>query len=110
MLIALLACSGPTETEETAEPEVPWTYHGSEPDEALGALLDLDIHPIPPNPKKGEPAHEHFDVRVALRAGSWEFAAGSDAQDARWVALGEVDDIATDESVRRALRKLRAAL
>lgn len=77
---------------------------------AFPALLDLDIHPIPPNDKKGEPAHEHFDVRVALRAASWEFAAGSDAQDARWVALGEVDDIATDESVRRALRKLRAAL
>ncbi len=81
-----------------------------EPLAAFPALLDLDIHPIPPNPGKGEPAHEHFDVRVALQATTWEFEAGSDAQAARWVRLADVNDIATDESVRRALRKLRAAV
>ena len=81
-----------------------------EPLPEFPALLDLDIHPIPANPRKGEPAHEHFDVRVALRATTWEFEAGSDAQAARWVPLAQVDEIATDESVRRALRKLRAAV
>jgi 8-oxo-dGTP pyrophosphatase MutT (NUDIX family) len=81
-----------------------------EPLDAFPNLLDLDIHPIPANPRKGEPPHEHFDVRVALRATTWEFEAGSDAQAARWVPLAEVDEIGTDESVRRALRKLRAAV
>lgn len=84
--------------------------HGLEPLAAFPALLDLDIHPIPPNPRKGEPGHEHFDVRVALRATTWDFEAGSDAQAARWVPLAEVGRIGTDESVRRALRTLRAAL
>ncbi|MCO4770246.1 MAG: NUDIX hydrolase [Deltaproteobacteria bacterium] len=73
-------------------------------------LLDLDIHPIPPNPKKGEPKHEHFDVRILLRAHDWEFAAGSDAADARWVALEEVEDSGTDDSVLRAVRRIRREL
>lgn len=74
----------------------------------LGPLLDLDIHPIPPNPRKGEPSHEHFDVRILLRATTWSFRAGSDAKDARWVPLPDVQDAGTDDSVRRAVRKLRA--
>lgn len=81
-----------------------------EPLDAFPRLLDLDIHPIPPNPKKGEPAHEHFDVRIALRSSTWDFVAGSDASAARWVPLAEVEQVGTDESVRRALRTLRAAI
>ena len=77
--------------------------------ELLGTpLLDLDIHPIPPNPKKGEPAHEHFDVRVLFKSTTWEFAAGSDAQDARWVRIEDVKDAGTDDSVLRAVRRLQA--
>jgi 8-oxo-dGTP pyrophosphatase MutT (NUDIX family) len=30
-------------------------------------VFDIDIHPIPANPAKSEPAHEHFDVRVLLQ-------------------------------------------
>lgn len=71
------------------------------------ALLDVDIHTIPANPKKGEPAHEHFDVRVLFRAPDLAFSAGSDALAAKWVALDRVESIDTDESVMRAVRKLR---
>jgi 8-oxo-dGTP pyrophosphatase MutT (NUDIX family) len=74
----------------------------------VGPLLDLDIHPIPANPRKGEGPHKHFDVRVLLRATTLQITAGSDAQDARWVRLAEVEDAGTDDSVRRAVRKLIA--
>jgi 8-oxo-dGTP pyrophosphatase MutT (NUDIX family) len=30
-------------------------------------VFDIDIHPIPANPEKDEPAHEHFDVRILLQ-------------------------------------------
>ena len=30
-------------------------------------IIDIDIHPIPANPNKGEPEHEHFDIRYAMR-------------------------------------------
>jgi len=77
--------------------------------ELLGdGLLDLDIHPIPANPKKGEGPHEHFDVRVLLRSRTWDFAAGSDAVDARWVPVDEVVDAGTDDSVLRAVRRVQA--
>jgi 8-oxo-dGTP pyrophosphatase MutT (NUDIX family) len=74
-----------------------------------GGLLDVDIHRIPAHPRRGEPAHEHFDVRFLFVAPSLEFVAGSDAQAARWVALEDVEDSGTDDSVRRAIRKLLAA-
>lgn len=79
-----------------------------EPRTPVPLLLDLDIHPIPANPKRGEPAHEHFDVRFLLHAEGPAFRAGSDAKDARWVALDEVTEELTDASVMRAVKKLRA--
>ena len=30
--------------------------------------IDIDTHPIPANPRKGEPAHHHFDIRFAFVA------------------------------------------
>ena len=69
------------------------------------AIFDVDIHRIP---ARGDvPAHEHFDVRFLFQARSTEVAAGSDAEDARWVALSAVDAVESDASVMRAVRKLR---
>jgi 8-oxo-dGTP pyrophosphatase MutT (NUDIX family) len=69
-----------------------------------GALLDLDVHPIPAH--GAEPAHEHFDVRVLLAAESGVLAAGPDVSAARWVPLATVATTMTDESVRRVAAKL----
>jgi ADP-ribose pyrophosphatase YjhB (NUDIX family) len=72
------------------------------------APLDVDIHDIPA--RKGEPEHAHFDVRYLFRATTREVHAGSDAKDARWVKLSEIGDegsLRSDESVLRAVRKLR---
>ncbi|MFJ2832612.1 NUDIX domain-containing protein [Streptomyces sp. NPDC087263] len=35
-----------------------------------GIPLDIDVHPIPVNPAKGEDAHQHFDFRFLLRTDS----------------------------------------
>ncbi len=75
-------------------------------DPAWPRLLDLDVHAIPPHPKSGEPGHEHFDVRVLLRARTTALAAGEDVKDARWFPLDALPTIETDESVRRAVRKI----
>ena len=72
-------------------------------------LFDVDIHPIPANRKKAEPAHEHFDLRFLFVSESSELRAGSDALAARWVPLDEVTDAGTDDSVLRALRKIAQA-
>ena len=71
-----------------------------------GKLLDLDIHPIPANPKKGEPPHEHFDLRYLLQARSLDAKAGDDALAAKWVPLEEVAASGDDASVRRVASRL----
>lgn len=68
-------------------------------------LFDVDVHAIPA--RKADPEHGHFDVRVLLRARTRAFTAGSDAKDAKWVALDGVTAEESDESVLRAVRKIR---
>jgi 8-oxo-dGTP pyrophosphatase MutT (NUDIX family) len=68
-------------------------------------LLDVDVHEIPP--LGASPAHRHFDVRFAWTARHRGITADSDACQARWVPLGEIAEGVSDESVRRAVRKLR---
>lgn len=75
-------------------------------------LLDVDVHAIPA--RKEQPAHEHFDVRFAFERGQGEARAGSDARNVRWVPIDQLlgpdarPELPSDESVLRALRKLRA--
>ena len=76
-------------------------------------LLDVDVHEIPA--RKDQPAHEHFDVRFVFERGPGVARAGSDAQNVRWVPIAQLlgggapaRELPSDESVLRALRKLRA--
>lgn len=72
--------------------------------ELLASPFDLDVHVIPA--RKQEPEHRHFDVRFLFRARTLDAVAGSDAEAARWVPRGQLDQLKTDDSVRRAMRKL----
>jgi 8-oxo-dGTP pyrophosphatase MutT (NUDIX family) len=70
--------------------------------------LDVDVHEIPAH--REEPAHEHLDLRYLV------VAPPGDALDPdlaalhrlRWVAWDEVDALAPDPGLRRALGKARA--
>ena len=74
----------------------------------LPGPLDVDVHEIPP--LRGEPAHAHFDVRFLFRARTRAFQAASDAKAARWVPLDAIDAETSDESVLRAVAKIRACV
>ncbi len=50
--------------EETGIATFPHPWHLK-----AGIPLDIDIHAIPENPAKGEPAHMHFDFRYLLVRG-----------------------------------------
>ncbi len=98
---------------ETTDPDLPKTAHREVLEETgLAAIdliqpgpVDLDIHTIPA--RKETPAHEHFDVRFLFRARTEAFKAQSDALAAKWVPLVDLDGLETDESVMRAVRKIR---
>lgn len=68
------------------------------------APFDLDVHEIPP--RRGDPAHRHYDVRFLFRSETRSVRAASDAKAARWVPLPEVDLELSDRSVMRAVEKL----
>jgi 8-oxo-dGTP pyrophosphatase MutT (NUDIX family) len=71
--------------------------------------LDLDIHPIPANPKKQEPPHEHFDLRFLLRAGKETIPAISDESvDVRWFDWDELPGLDLDPGLQRLIGKVRA--
>jgi 8-oxo-dGTP pyrophosphatase MutT (NUDIX family) len=71
-----------------------------------GVLIDLDVHPIPPG--KGEPAHDHFDVRFRFAASATSLDADrSEVRDARWFPYDAVTKVG-DDSVRRVVRRLQA--
>lgn len=74
----------------------------------VSPVFDVDIHVIPA--RKQDPAHEHFDVRFAFLARTRELVPSEEVADLRWVPLDDVQSVATDESVLRAVRKLRALL
>jgi 8-oxo-dGTP pyrophosphatase MutT (NUDIX family) len=67
-------------------------------------IFDVDVHRIPP--LGDEPGHEHFDLRVLLRARTEHFSAGAEVNDARWFEFSRVSVAESDESVVRAVRKL----
>lgn len=72
-------------------------------------ILDVDIHPIPPNPRKGEGAHLHYDVRFLLQAPHEKYVISEESDDLAW--WGEADFAAraaeTDEAVLRLAHIVR---
>jgi 8-oxo-dGTP pyrophosphatase MutT (NUDIX family) len=67
--------------------------------------FDLDVHVIPG--RAGEPEHEHFDVRFLFRAAREEHRRSEESLDVRWFRLQELHDASFDDSLMRAVRKLK---
>ncbi|MCY3839011.1 MAG: NUDIX hydrolase [Gammaproteobacteria bacterium] len=67
-------------------------------------ILDLDIHVIP---KRGEdPPHCHYDVRFLLGADRHTpLRVTGESLALRWVPLGEIETLTTEESILRMVRK-----
>ena len=68
-------------------------------------IFDVDIHRIPAHGR--EPAHEHFDVRFLFRSAGLALRHTGEVQAAQWVPLAEVARVQSDQSVLRAVDKLR---
>ena len=76
---------------------------------AADRVLDLDVHAIPA--RKGEPEHEHHDVRFLLRAAPGQPLVRSDeSNDLRWFYRDELGGLGLDASTLRMWRKCDAFL
>lgn len=66
--------------------------------------FDVDIHRIPA--RRTEPAHEHYDVRFALRAtGSQRFRVSAESHDLAWVPVDRLAEYSGEESMLRMADK-----
>jgi 8-oxo-dGTP pyrophosphatase MutT (NUDIX family) len=75
----------------------------------LGGLFDIDIHPLPANPKKNEPAHEHFDLRYLLELDdALPLPPNPEGLTLRWMGVDEAASlVAGEHGLLRMLAKLR---
>lgn len=74
-------------------------------------LLDVDIHPIPANPRRGEPAHEHFDLRYLLRAPADAVPRLSDeSKELRWFTPEEMLALTDEPGLLRLVGKWQSWL
>ncbi|HBK18518.1 MAG: NUDIX domain-containing protein [OM182 bacterium] len=72
--------------------------------ERLGEdILDIDIHSIPA--RGAEPAHEHFDVRYAMRAGCERFVVSEESLELAWVPIQELAAFTQEASLLRMREK-----
>jgi 8-oxo-dGTP pyrophosphatase MutT (NUDIX family) len=74
---------------------------------AAPGIFDIDVHGIPA--ARGEPHHEHFDVRFLFRARSRALRISSEAHAGTWVRFSDLDPKQADRSVLRVARKLAAS-
>jgi len=67
-------------------------------------IFDIDLHKIPASKKYA--SHYHYDIRYLLQADSSEkLQKSSESDKLQWIALDEVKNFASEESVLRMLRK-----
>lgn len=70
------------------------------------ALLDVDIHLIPP--RGDEPEHHHYDCRFLLcSTGPDNFTVSEESYDLAWVAVDRIEDYTTEASILRMIEKAR---
>lgn len=76
----------------------------------VGGVLDLDIHAIPAG--RGEPAHDHFDVRYLARTAAPHAVTidRAESNDLAWVDLGRAAELMPGVESRRAIRKIERLL
>jgi 8-oxo-dGTP pyrophosphatase MutT (NUDIX family) len=70
-------------------------------------LLDVDVHPIPEHPRKGEPAHWHHDLCYLARTSQPDAIVidPNESKAFRWLSEGELKTTPVDGATRRRLLK-----
>lgn len=94
------------ENENTLEVAIRETLEESGIDEFLPVssdIFDVDVHRIPENLKKHEPAHYHYDVRFLFTTSNRKFLVSNESNKLKWFTLAEFKKLKeTTDNVRFA--------
>jgi 8-oxo-dGTP pyrophosphatase MutT (NUDIX family) len=68
------------------------------------SIFDVDVHPIPA--RDMEPRHLHYDVRFLLEAdAAVPLVVSGESKDLAWVALTDIAQFTTEQSITRMAKK-----
>lgn len=68
-------------------------------------VFDVDVHDIPANAKKNEPAHVHYSVNYLMRALDEQFFGNAESLAVKWFTVDELDRLDVSPSVARMREK-----
>lgn len=68
-------------------------------------IFDIDVHAIPPNPKREEPEHFHYDVCFLFYVqDDTPFIISDESNDLKWFSLSEFKDLIGNDYSQRFKR------
>lgn len=71
-------------------------------------LFDIDVHLIPA--RKEEPEHYHYDFRFIFQAKTKALSVSEESHSLAWIAMADIVNEVTDESIIRMAKKTPAFL
>lgn len=71
-------------------------------------IFDIDVHPIPENTKKNEPAHMHYELRYLFRANHMDFIANDESNGLKWFTVAQAEAMDFPSSISRMITKWKA--
>lgn len=74
-------------------------------DDLGGKIFDVDVHLIPEDKAKNEPAHYHYDIRFLFIAENKEFKISDESKCIRWLSYKEARTYVNEPSMFRMLDK-----
>ena len=75
-------------------------------DDLGGKIFDVDVHLIPEDKAKNEPAHYHYDIRFLFIAENKEFKISDESKCIRWLSYKEARTYVNEPSMFRMLDKV----
>lgn len=69
-------------------------------------IFDVDVHIIPENEKKNEPAHRHYDIRFLLKANTEEFKISDESYELRWFNAHELYDMIQNGEIEESQHRM----
>lgn len=69
-------------------------------------IFDVDVHTIPENAQKNEPAHKHYDIRFLLKAPTESFVISDESNALKWFTFDELSAIARRKEIAPSMERM----
>ena len=95
---------GDTNSLNVAKREVMEESGITEYNDLGGKIFDVDVHLIPEDKEKNEPAHYHYDIRFLFIVKNKDFKISSESLEVKWMSIDEAKQVGYS-SITRVLDK-----